>query len=27
VNKGWWEQNKDRFKGKPGFEDIVWINP
>jgi hypothetical protein len=23
VNKGWWEKNKDRFKGKPGFEDIV----
>lgn len=21
VNKGWWEKNKDRFKGKPGFED------
>jgi hypothetical protein len=18
VNKGWWERNKDRFKGKPG---------
>jgi len=23
VNRGWWEKNKDRFKGKPGFEDIV----
>jgi hypothetical protein len=22
VNKGWWEKNKDRFKGKPGFEDL-----
>lgn len=23
VKKGWWEKNKDRFKGKPGFEDRV----
>jgi len=23
VNKGWWQKNKDRFKGKPGFEDLV----
>lgn len=22
VKEGWWEKNKDRFKGEPGFEDI-----
>ena len=21
--KGWWEANKDRFKNKPGFEDLT----
>jgi hypothetical protein len=23
VKKGWWEKNKDRFQGKPGFEGLV----
>lgn len=23
VKSGWWEKNKDRFKGKPGFEDVL----
>lgn len=23
VKKGWWEKNKDRFIGKPGFTDIT----
>ena len=23
VNKGWWEKNKARFKGKPGFDDFA----
>lgn len=23
VKKGWWEKNKDRFEGQPGFEDLI----
>lgn len=26
VKKGWWEKNKDRFIGKPGFTEVLPKN-